>query len=102
MTETTTTTKRVVRKFHQDGGHGWLCVKRSELEALGIADGITAFSYQKNQSVYLEEDQDLTSYHDALAWRGIELETVDGRIFDRPHPIRRFEPYQPTSARKAA
>ena len=102
MTETTTMTKRVVRKFHQDGGHGWLCVKRSELEALGIADRITAFSYQKNQSVYLEEDQDYTTYHDALKQRGIELEQVDGKIFDRPHPIRRFQAYQPTSARKAA
>ena len=102
MTETTTMTKRVVRKFHQDGGHGWLCVKRSELEALGIADRITPFSYQKNQSVYLEEDLDYTTYHDALKQRGIELEQVDGKIFDKPHPIRRFEAYQPTSARKAA
>ena len=102
MTEATTMIKRVVRKFHQDGGHGWLCVKRSELEALGIADQITAFSYQKNQSVYLEEDQDYTTYHDALKERGIELEQVDGKIYDRYHPIRRFEAYQHTSARKAA
>jgi hypothetical protein len=92
----------VKRKFHQDGGHGWLCVKRSELEDLGIADRITSFSYQRNQSVYLEEDLDYTTYHDALKQRGIKLEQVDGKIFDRPHPIRRFEHYQPASARKAA
>ena len=57
----------IKRKFHQDGGHGWLCVKRSELEDLGIADRITSFSYQRNQSVYLEEDLDYTTYHDALS-----------------------------------
>ena len=51
----------VKRKFHQDPGHGWLCVKRSELEDLGIADRITSFSYQKNQSVYLQEDLDYTT-----------------------------------------
>ena len=92
----------VKRKFHQDPGHGWLCVKRSELEDLGIANRITSFSYQRNQSVYLEEDLDYTTYHDALRARGIELEQVDGRVFNKPHPIRRFECYQPTPARQAA
>jgi hypothetical protein len=93
-TSTTTTTKKVVRKFHQDGGHGWICVKISELEALGIADKITGFSYQRKQSAYLEEDTDYTTYLNALKERGIELETVDGKIFNKDHPIRRFESYQ--------
>ncbi len=91
---TTTTNKKVVRKFHQDPGHGWICVKISELEALGIADKITEFSYMRKQSAYLEEDTDYTTYLNALKSRGIELETVDGKIFDKPHPIRRFQPYQ--------
>jgi len=93
-TEATTTTKKVVRKFHSDPGHGWLCVKISELEALGIADKITEFSYMRKQSAYLEEDTDYTTYLNALKERGIELETVDGKVFDKPHPIRRFQPYQ--------
>jgi len=93
-TATTTTTKKVVRKFHQDGGHGWLCVKIAELEALGIADKITSFSYQRKQSAYLEEDTDLTTYINALKSRGYELEQVDGKIFDKDHPIKRFQPYQ--------
>jgi hypothetical protein len=93
-TATTTTTKKVVRKFHTDASHGWICVKISELEALGIADKITEFSYQRKQSAYLEEDNDYTTYLNALKERGIELETVDGKIFDKPHPIRRFQPYQ--------
>ena len=93
-TATTTTTKKVVRKFHQDPGHGWLCIKIAELEALGIADKITSFSYMRKQSAYLEEDQDMTTYQNALKERGIELETVNGKMFNKDHPIRRFESYQ--------
>lgn len=91
---TTTTTKKVVRKFHQDPGHGWLCVKISELEALGIADKITSYSFMRKQSAYLEEDTDYTTYLNALKERGIELETVDGKIFNKDHPIKRFESYR--------
>jgi len=91
---TTTTTKKVVRKFHADGGHGWLCVKIAELEALGIADKITSCSYMKKASAYLEEDQDYGTYLDALKSRGIQLETVEGKRHDRSHPIRRFQAYQ--------
>ena len=94
MTTTATTTKKLVRKFHEDPGHGWLCVKIAELEALGIADKITGFSYMRKQSAYLEEDQDMTTYQNALKERGIELETVNGKIFNKDHPIRRFESYQ--------
>ena len=94
MTTEATTTKKVVRKFHQDPGHGWLCVKIAELEALGIADKITGFSYMRKQSAYLEEDTDYTTYLNALKERGIELETVDGKIFNKDHPIKRFQPYQ--------
>ena len=93
-TATTTTTKKVVRKFHQDPGHGWLCVKIAELEALGIADKITSFSYMRKQSAYLEEDQDMTTYQNALKERSIELEIVDGKIHRGNHPIRRDRPYQ--------
>jgi len=94
MTTTATTTKKLVRKFHEDPGHGWLCVKIAELEALGIADKITGFSYMRKQSAYLEEDQDMTTYQNALKERGIELETVNGKMFNKDHPIRRFESYQ--------
>jgi hypothetical protein len=93
-TTTATTTKKLVRKFHQDPGHGWLCVKIAELEALGIADKITGFSYMRKQSAYLEEDQDMTTYQNALKERGIELETVNGKMFNKDHPIKRFESYQ--------
>ena len=52
--------------FYEDGGHGWLAVKRKELDDLGIAHEITGFSYQKGDTVYLEEDQDLSTWAKAI------------------------------------
>jgi hypothetical protein len=47
---------------HTDPGHGWLAVKKSELEFLKIADKITQYSYVKGDTVYLEEDLDATTF----------------------------------------
>lgn len=48
--------------FHEDAAHGWLRVSKTELHNLGIADKISAFSYQKNDFAYLEEDSDLALF----------------------------------------
>jgi hypothetical protein len=42
--------------YREDPGHGWIEVKRSELKALGIEKEISSFSYQKKDSVSLEEN----------------------------------------------
>ncbi len=63
----TTETKKIKATFHSDGGHGWMAVGRTHVNALGIADKISSFSYQKGQTVYLEEDSDLTVFFHALA-----------------------------------
>ena len=44
--------------FHADPGHAWLAVKRKELIRLGIINQISSCSYQKGETVYLEEDRD--------------------------------------------
>jgi hypothetical protein len=54
-----------IYRLHTDPGHGWLAVKRKELDELGIADKITPYSYVKGQSVYLEEDCDLSTFFNA-------------------------------------
>jgi hypothetical protein len=51
--------------YHTDPGHGWLAVKRSELVRLGIADRITPYSYTRGDTVYLEEDGDLSTFFQA-------------------------------------
>ena len=43
-------------KLYSDPGHGWLSVKRKDLEELNILKG---------KSVYLEEDSDLMKFIDA-------------------------------------
>jgi hypothetical protein len=53
-------------KWHIDPGHGWLEVKRAELESLGIAHKISPYSYEKNDRVYLEEDCDASLFFELL------------------------------------
>ena len=45
-----------------DPSHGWLKVKKSFLERLGIADRITHYSYQRGDYAYLEEDCDASNF----------------------------------------
>ena len=67
--------------FYSDPGHGWLKVKRSELHELGIADKITGFSYERGDFVYLEEDEDLSNFIEAL-------EEKTGEKFDSSKHLR--------------
>lgn len=55
--------------FTQDAGHGWLSVKRQELLDLGIYDQISHYSYQRGQTVYLEEDCDMAAFFHAKEWK---------------------------------
>ena len=52
--------------YYMDPGHGWLAVSRNQLTRLGIEGQITGFSYQKGQTVYLEEDGDMSLFLNAL------------------------------------
>lgn len=61
--------------IYSDAGHAWLKVKKTELLALGIADKITAYSYQFKEWAYLEEDADLSTFVDAIGrekWQSIK------------------------------
>lgn len=80
-------------KFYTDPGHGWVAVKRKLLNDLGIADRITYFSYQKGDTVYLEEDCDLSTFATAMNNRGVILEYVKKHT-NRNHPIRNYENYR--------
>ena len=56
--------KNKVYVFHTDPGHGWLAVKKRELNALGVT-GISHHSYVKGNTVYLEEDCDAPKFINA-------------------------------------
>jgi hypothetical protein len=78
---------------YTDPGHGWGAVKRSVLSAFGIADKVSSYSYQRGQTVYLEEDCDLSLLVGALRQRGITPEWVE-RHTDRRSPIRSYDHYR--------
>ncbi len=49
-------------KVYNDPGHGWVAVKRALLSELRLLDRISAYSYQKGETVYLEEDCDASVF----------------------------------------
>lgn len=51
--------------FYQDPSHGWLKVPESLVRELGIAEKISKCSYERNDSVYLEEDMDAQTFIEA-------------------------------------
>lgn len=77
--------------FHSDPGHGWLAVKRKELEDLGIEKEITGFSYVKGKTVYLEEDLDAGTFIKALKERGIKFKFRHS--YKEKTPIRYYNHY---------
>ena len=82
-------------KFYSDPGHGWGAVKRRVIDELGIADKITHFSFQKGQTVYLEEDSDLPALVTKLALNGVVVE-YEQHSTDRRSPIRSYDRFSAT------
>lgn len=82
-------------KFYSDPGHGWLAVKRKWLDELGLKFTVTHFSYQKGQTVYLEEDCDASTFISQMReQRGIEVK-VEEKMTNSRSPIRSYERYNP-------
>lgn len=83
-------------KFHyySDPGHGWLKVKISLLEELGIADQISSCSYVLGEYAYLEEDADATLFMDTWRKTGRPHEFVQHYTSgDRRSTIRNYQHY---------
>jgi hypothetical protein len=78
--------------YTTDPSHGWGRVHRSLLNELGIADRISAYSYQKGEFVYLEEDCDLHIFLHALKQRGDTYKIVEQYV-ERTH-IRKLPNYK--------
>ncbi len=82
--------------FYADPGHGWLAVKKQYLVKLGIAEQITRFSYRRGDTVYLEEDCDLSRFLDAVKKYGDEAD-IKSHHTDRRSRIRSYESYSSES-----
>ena len=49
--------------FHTDAGHGWLEVTTRQLKEVGLTPGdFSAYSYQRRDVLYLEEDVDASVF----------------------------------------
>ena len=79
-------------RLFSDPGHAWLEVSLDELDELGIANKITAWSYRKGTNVYLEEDCDFPLFLTAKksAEEIVEYEEITS---DYNSPIRNYSPY---------
>ena len=78
--------------FHTDPGHGWLAVKRAEIVSMGLLEVISPYSYQKGNTVYLEEDNDMATFLDAYkGLHGVPPLYRYGAKCDDRHPIRGYE-----------
>lgn len=91
-------TKLKITRF-VDGGHSWFSVKRSLLKALNIEKEISSCSYQKGDSVYLEEDCDAAIFFKAylkasdLSWEMIKAAFDVKDSYKDSSPVRNYAHY---------
>ena len=88
--------------YHEDPirHYGWLAVPRAALKVLNLEEKISNESYQHEDMVYLEEDQDLFTFAKAyLAYFGKTPSEFASFPYTRQSdgewsPIRDYEPYK--------
>ena len=76
--------------FFTDPGHGWLRVKKTEIEP--IKNQISHFSYMNGEYVYLEEDCDASTLIAALEAQKIEYSFREHNT-NRSSKIRSYSMY---------
>ena len=85
--------------LYSDPGHGWLRVKMSEIDALGIRDKISTYSYvsKDGRFAYLEEDMDAVTFCEAFraAYPGVEFRSKES-ISNSRSRIRNLPSYSVT------
>lgn len=82
--------------YYNDPGHGWLAVPRSLVIELGIERQISPYSYQRGETVYLEEDRDagifIQRWNEANPGKDIN---TPARHANRESRIRNYADYRP-------
>ena len=78
--------------FYVDPGHGWLEVDRSDLDALGISDKVSRYSYSKGEKAYLEEDCDAGLFIETAKSNGWTINIQE--MYQENTPIRNYQPFQ--------
>lgn len=99
---------------HNDPGHSWYAVKRSLVKELGLEKEISPYSYQRGQTVYLEEDSDAGKFFNAYAkkvlgvepkangwegWQAMKSELFEeASSYKESSPVRSYASYNPNRA----
>jgi hypothetical protein len=84
--------KTLTLKYYTDPGHGWVAVKRHYLNGANIQNRVSAYSYQRGDTVYLEEDCDAALLLDSMRAAGFTINLVRKHT-DRRHAIRSYDSY---------
>ncbi len=87
-------TKSITLQMFSDPGHGWVRFPKARLVRLGIAEKISAYSYQNGAMAFLEEDCDVSVLITALRAHGYEDIRFRGGSSNRQSKIRNFEYYR--------
>lgn len=88
-----TTNKTLSFKYYSDPGHGWVKVPHALLARLGIADNITPWSYTRGEYAYLEQDSDLSTFHNAMLAKAITPRYISSSTRDKSSKIRSYDSY---------
>ncbi len=80
--------------LYSDPGHAWLKVPISLLNELSIADQISAYSYQKGNFAYLEEDCDLSAFMEAMEKANKPVTFKEHICRNRSSKIRSYNQYK--------
>lgn len=91
----TATGKSQTFRSYSDPGHGWVKVPHALLAKLGIADKISHHSFTRGDYAYLEEDGDLSTFHNAMLANGITPRYVGTSTSDKSSKIRNYAHYSP-------
>ena len=86
-------TKKISIKVFADPGHAWARFPKAKLVSLGIADKISAYSYQNGSNAFLEEDCDLSILIGALRERGYEIKFNESHT-NKQSKIRSYNTYR--------
>ena len=91
---TRVTTNTITIPFYSDPGHGWAKVHKDFLAELGIENKITAFSYQRGDYAYLEEDCDVSTLYKAAQAKGIGIKWKQMKPAENESRIRSYDMYE--------
>ena len=80
--------------YYTDPGHGWFAVKRNELQRLGVLDKVSTYSYQRGQTVYLEEDCDAALFFAAYKAAHGEPPAYVEKNTNGRSPIRSYDTFK--------